>query len=194
MKKDYQRLTNHQQLTKKFPVLSMEGVPEFNRKKWRLKVDGLVEESFELTYEEVQNLPKISITKDFHCITGWTKENTKWQGVSIKTLAEKAQISPETTHVSFYCMSPYSTALTFEEAFDETVLLAYSFEDKPMEPEHGFPLRLVVPKKWAYKSAKWVNHVRFLDKLEPGYWESRGYTQDAEIDPEAIEEIEKQKK
>ena len=172
----------------------MEKVPKFDKEKWVLKVDGLVEENLRLTYNELHELPKTGITHDFHCITGWTLPDTQWKGVSIKTLAKMAKMKPETSHVSFYCMSPYSTALTLEEAFDETVLLAYDFDNKPLEPDHGFPLRLVVPKKWAYKSAKWVDHIRFLDKLELGYWEQRGYTQEAEIDPGVIKEVEEQKK
>jgi len=176
-----ERVPPHQRIASdKFPVLHVGSVPKFNPKTWDFKVEGLVETPLKLDYSEFLKLPSVVSVSDFHCATGWSVLNNKWEGVTFKTIFGMVKPKPNAHYVTVVADGDYTTSLPLENLIDNDVLLAYRLNDKPLEPEHGGPLRLVVPKKYAYKSAKWVRKLRFTEKQEIGYWEQRGYSNTAD--------------
>ncbi len=172
------RIPPNQRVTSKFPILHVGDIPKFDPKTWSFSVEGLVENPLKLTYEEFLRLPKVLSVSDFHCVTGWSKLDNNWEGVAVKTILNLAKPLREARHVTVVAERGYTANLALEDLGDD-VLLAYRLNDKPLEPEHGGPLRLVVPKKYAYKSAKWVRKLRFTEEEELGYWERRGYSNKA---------------
>jgi len=164
----------------KFPVLHVGAVPKFDAEKWDFTVEGLVDASLKLTYNEFLKLPRTVSVSDFHCVTGWSLLDKKWEGVAFKTIFDTVKPKPNAHYVTVVAEGGYTTSLPIEDLLDNDVLLAYKLNDKPLELEHGGPLRLVVPKKYAYKSAKWVRKLRFTEKQELGYWEQRGYSNSAD--------------
>jgi len=143
-------------------------------------VEGLVENPVHLSYDEFLRLPKVERVSDFHCVTGWSRLDNRWEGAAFKTIADLVKPLKEARYVTVACEGDYTTSLPIKELLEPDVLLAYGFEGKPLEPVHGGPLRLVVPKKYAYKSAKWVRKLRFTKDQELGYWEKRGYSNTAD--------------
>lgn len=178
MKKD--RLPPGQRLIEDFPVLHHGYIPEFDENTWDFTVSGLVENPLKLMYKEFLALPFTKLITDFHCVTGWSKFDLKWKGVLFKTIATMAKPFREARFVSIIAEHGYTTNLPLEVAMDDNVTLAYEYDGKPLTPEHGFPLRLVVPKRYAYKSAKWVRGVEFLKEDRPGFWELRSYSNSAD--------------
>ena len=174
------RLPPNQRITSKFPVLHVGPVPKFDLNAWDFVVEGLVSNSVRLTYEEFLKLPRVASVSDFHCVTGWSRLDNKWEGVSFKTICDLVKLLNKARFVTVVAEGDYTTSLPLEDLLDDDVLLAYRLGDRPLEPEHGGPLRLVVPKKYAYKSAKWVRKLRFTEKQELGYWEKRGYSNTAD--------------
>jgi DMSO/TMAO reductase YedYZ molybdopterin-dependent catalytic subunit len=169
------RLPPGQALTDRWPVFSTTGAPRFDPETWRFRVSGLVAEPLELTYNEFLRLPHVETTSDIHCVTRWSRLDNQWEGVTFRTIAAMAKPLPEAQFVLFRCMVPYSTSLPLEACMDDDVLFAHSHDGLPLLPEHGWPLRLVVPKLYFWKSAKWVNSVEFMDKDQLGFWEKIGY-------------------
>jgi DMSO/TMAO reductase YedYZ molybdopterin-dependent catalytic subunit len=155
-------------------------VPKFDPKTWDFVVEGLVENPVKLSFDEFLKLPKVVSISDFHCVTGWSKLNNRWEGVLFKAVAELVKPLKEVRYVTIAAEGDYTTSLPLNELVSDDVLLAYGFEGKSLEPVHGGPLRLVVPKKYAYKSAKWVRRLRFTREQELGYWEQRGYSDSAD--------------
>ena len=174
------RVPPNQRLTEEFPVLHVGPVPKFDRDTWNFVVEGLVENPVRLGFDEFLKLPKTVSVSDFHCVTGWSRLGNRWEGVSFKSVADMVKPLKEAKYVTVVAEGDYTTSLPLEELLDDDVLLAYGFEGKPLEPVHGGPLRLVVPKKYAYKSAKWVRKLRFTKEQELGYWEKRGYSNSAD--------------
>lgn len=169
------RLPPGQALTDRWPVLSATPAPHFNKDHWRLRVRGLVRRELELTYDEFLDLPHVAVRSDIHCVTRWSRFDNLWEGVSFRTIADMAGPLPDARFVLVGCMVPYSSNLPLEECLRDDVLFAHSHDGLPLLPEHGWPLRLVVPHRYFWKSAKWVNEVRFLDKDHLGFWEKLGY-------------------
>jgi len=155
-------------------------VPEFDVQKWKLTVDGEVEKPQELGWNAVLSLPKTMQTADFHCVEGWSVLDNKWEGVAFKTIVEKTKPKPDAKSVLFSCADGYTTSLHITDLLDSDVLLAYKLNNKLLEPENGGPLRLIVPKKYAYKSAMWLQKITFTIKHVLGYWEMRGYSDNAD--------------
>lgn len=177
-KKD--RLPPGQKLADNFPVFQYGDVPEFDEKKWSFTVTGLIEKPLKLTYKEFLSLPSTELTTDFHCVTGWSKFDILWKGVLFKTIASMTKPRKEAKFVEIIAEYGYTTNLPIAVLMDNDVMFAYGFEGKPLTREHGFPLRLVVPKRYAYKSAKWVRGITFLKEDRPGFWETRGYSNSAD--------------
>jgi len=175
-----ERIPPNQRITAKFPVLHIGPIPKFDRKAWDFVVEGLVENPLRFTYEEFLKLPKVASVSDFHCVTGWSKLDNRWEGVAFKTIFNMVKPLKKARYVTVVAEANYTTSLPLEELLENDVLLAYGHDDKPLAPEHGGPLRLVVPKKYAYKSAKWVRKLRFTEEQELGYWEKRGYSNTAD--------------
>ena len=180
MSEKKERIPPNQRVTSKFPVLHVGNIPTFDPRTWDLVVEGLVENPLRLTYEKFLNIPKIVSASDFHCVTGWSKLDNKWEGVSFRTISDLVKPLKNAKYVTIVSEGNYTTSLPLEDLLDDDVLLAYRLDGKPLEPEHGRPLRLVVPKKYAYKSGKWLRKLRFTEKQELGYWEKRGYSNSAD--------------
>lgn len=180
MNEHKQRMPPNQKVTSEFPVLHEGSIPTFDPESWDFAVEGLVEKPMRLAYKDFLKLPTVVSTSDFHCVTGWSRMDNRWEGVAFKTISELAKPLKKARYVTIVADGDYTTSLPLEDLLDDDVLLAYRFDDKPLEPKHGGPLRLVVPKKYAYKSAKWVRKLRFTAEQQLGYWEKRGYSNTAD--------------
>ena len=174
------RIPPNQRITSNFPVLHYRSVLTFDPKTWDFRVEDLVHNPVKLTYYEFLKLPKTVSISDFHCVTGWSRLDNKWEGVLFKTICDLVKPLKEARYVKIACEDEYTTSLPIADLLDPEVILAYELHDKPLPAEHGGPLRLVVPKKYAYKSAKWVRRLRFTRDQELGFWETRGYSNTAD--------------
>lgn len=175
-----ERVPPGQKETTRFPVLHAGSVPSFKEEDWDFSVEGQVENPLSMSWKEFQELPSVKIISDFHCVTGWSKLDNEWQGVRFSDIAKLAKLKDDARFVTIVAEEGYTTSLPLEDMMDEDVLLAYDFEGERLAPEHGGPLRLVVPKKYAYKSAKWVRKTVFTKEKELGFWEKRGYSDSAD--------------
>ncbi|WP_455278419.1 molybdopterin-dependent oxidoreductase [[Eubacterium] cellulosolvens] len=155
--------------------------PNFEPDKWLLTVDGQVENKSTYNWQEFQEIPTIESMNDFHCVEGWSVRNCKWQGVEFKTLADMVKPTQEAKHVFIECADGYSTSLYLEDLLKDDVLLATRLNDTTLEESLGGPMRLVVPDKYAYKNAMWINRIQFTDKKELGFWEKNGYSYTADV-------------
>ena len=170
-----ERLPAGQYLTKKWPVLSYEPTPKFDPAKYRFNVSGAVAEPFELTWDELQALPRVQLTTDFHCVTTWSRYDNAWEGVHIREILKRANPLPEAKFVMAHSFTGYTTNMPLADLDDDDVIIAFTHDGEPLAPEHGGPVRLIVPKLYAYKSAKWLSGLEFMEKDRPGFWEVRGY-------------------
>lgn len=177
---DQPRVPPGQRVTEKFPVLHYGSIPKFDPQKWDLKVFGLVEEPLTLSYEQFLELPTKRIVADIHCVTSWSKLDTVWEGVPFQQLMKLVQPKPEAKFVMVHCEQGFTTNVPLDVVMDDDVLLAYRYDDAPLTPEHGYPLRLVVPKRYFWKSAKWVRGLELMARDRLGFWESRGYHNNAD--------------
>lgn len=169
------RVPPGQYLTEKFPVLTYGPTPKIDLAAWELKIWGLVENPFTLRWDEFRSLPRKSIHVDIHCVTRWSLLDTTWEGVPFAHLAKRARPLPAATAVMEHAFGGYTTNMQLHELLDAEVLLADTFDGKPLAVEHGGPLRLVAPKLYFWKSAKWLNGLEFLSENRPGFWEHYGY-------------------
>lgn len=156
-------------------------VPKISLKDWVLTVDGEVEKPLRLNWDEFLKLLKVESVSDFHCVEGWSVLKCTWEGVRFKSLV--ALVKPKATaeFASFECADGYTTSLTLEELSGDDVVLAYKLNGDYLEGDIGAPVRLVVPSKYAYKSAMWITRIKFTSKKEMGYWEVRGYSDTADV-------------
>jgi DMSO/TMAO reductase YedYZ molybdopterin-dependent catalytic subunit len=174
------RVPPGQYVTEKFPVLHYGSVPRTDLAAWDFKVYGEVAAPFSLTWQDFKALPRKQVTTDIHCVTRWTKLDTIWEGVPIREILDRAELRPSASHVLAHCEQGYTANLPLEVLDDEDVLLADIYDGKPLEPEHGYPLRLFVPKRYFWKSAKWIRGLEFLDRDILGFWERYGYNNNAD--------------
>jgi DMSO/TMAO reductase YedYZ molybdopterin-dependent catalytic subunit len=174
------RIPPGQYRTEKFPVLHYGSVPKTNLATWDFKVYGLVGAPFTLSWEQFKALPRKTVETDIHCVTRWTKLDTTWEGVPIQHVLELAQLRAEVSHVVAHAEQGYTANLPLSVLDDDDVLLADTFGGEPLELEHGYPLRLIVPKRYFWKSAKWLRGLEFLDHDQLGFWERYGYNNDAD--------------
>jgi len=187
MKTDKPRIPPGQVVTSKFPVLHVGPIPTFDPQRWDFRIFGLVEEEVVFSYQEFMNLPyvsipvgKVEIISDFHCVTRWSRLNNLWEGVTFQELMKHIRPRPEARYVMVHSDGDYSTNLPLQALLDDDVLFAYRHDGRDLTPEHGWPLRLVVPKRYAWKSAKWVRGLEFMEEDRPGYWEAHGYHNDGD--------------
>jgi DMSO/TMAO reductase YedYZ molybdopterin-dependent catalytic subunit len=178
------RIPPGQRLVKGWPILHVGPVPKFNEEEWDLRVEGLVEDPLTLSYGELKSLPNVTVTADMHCVTGWSTLDNAWEGVSFRTLAERARPLPDAAWVIAHCDYGYTSDLSLQAMMEEDVLVAWGHNGEPLAPEHGFPLRLVVPGRYGWKSAKWLRGLEFTGENRRGYWEIRGYHVHADPWPE----------
>lgn len=174
------RLPPGQKLTTGFPVLDLGIQPEIPPDAWTLKLDGLVENPRALSWAEFNALPQVEDVSDFHCVTTWSKYDCRWGGVAFTTLYELAQPKPEAQFVYFTSYDGYSTNVPLEQCLDDDVLVATRFEGGPVPREHGGPARVIIPKLYAWKGAKFVKSITFLAQDKLGFWEVRGYSNSAD--------------
>ncbi len=169
-----------QYLSEKWPVLHYGSVPRTDLATWDFKVWGEVEQPLDLSWVEFQALPRKTVHCDIHCVTRWSKLDTEFGGVPIQAILERAGLKPSARFVVAHCEQGYTTNLPLTVLDDDDVLLADTYAGAPLEPEHGYPLRLLVPKRYFWKSAKWIRGLQFLDHDVPGFWERYGYHNDAD--------------
>lgn len=165
--------TDHPAITSKIPKIDL--------KTWTLTIEGEVEKTLKLTWDEIVKLPSTESVSDFHCVEGWSVLDCKWQGIGFRAILDLVKPKQSAKSVTFECADGYTTSLTLKELSIDNVLLAYKLNSGQLEEGYGFPLRLVVPDKYAYKSALWLTHIRFTAKKELGYWEKRGYSDTADV-------------
>ena len=162
-----------------WPVLDLGQTPAVSTERWRLAVDGAVETPLTLSFADLLALPQVDVDADFHCVTGWSVLDVAFRGVRLETIAALARPAGEATHLMCHGHGGYSTNLPLEEALKPDVLLVHAIDGKPLAPERGGPIRIVVPQLWAWKGAKWVNRLEVLTHDRRGYWEIRGYSNTA---------------
>lgn len=176
---DDERLPPGQHRVSKLPVLDLGIHPAIDPAEWRLSIHGLVSHPLELTWEALQTYPQVVITADIHCVTHWSCLDVSWSGVAMKHLLEIVQPQPEGRFVTLHCYDNYTTNLPLAALLDDDVLLAHSVNGEPLSVEHGGPVRLVVPKRYFWKSAKWIKAIEIHAEDRPGFWEVRGYHNEA---------------
>lgn len=169
------RVPPGQYVTPDFPVLSAGPTPRIALDDWTFTIDGLVREPVTWSWKEFTELPAQTFTVDIHCVTKWSKLDTRWKGVTVDVLLEYVDLDPKAGFVTATCYGGYTTNLALPDILNGQAFVAYEYDDRPLAPEHGGPARLVVPHLYFWKSAKWVNGFRFMEKDKRGFWESLGY-------------------
>jgi DMSO/TMAO reductase YedYZ molybdopterin-dependent catalytic subunit len=169
------RLPPGQYLVTDFPVLSAGPTPHTPLDRWSFTLEGLVRSPVRWTWDEFLKLPSADFTVDISCVTKWTKLDTKWRGVTVDTLLESVDVDGAGRYVMAFSDGGYTTNVPLAEVVNGQAFIAYQFDEKPLAAEHGGPARLVVPHLYFWKSAKWVRGLRFVDRDQPGFWESLGY-------------------
>ncbi|UCD96534.1 MAG: molybdopterin-dependent oxidoreductase [Candidatus Bathyarchaeota archaeon] len=159
----------------------IEKNPAVDLAKWTLEIDGEVENPIKLTWSDFRRLSASDCVADFHCVEGWSITGCKWRGVKLTELAGIVQPKAKAKYVSFSCYDGYTTSLGLAEALQEHVLLAFELNGQPLDEALGGPVRVVVPDKYAYKSAMWIKRIVFTETRELGYWEKKGYSQTADV-------------
>jgi DMSO/TMAO reductase YedYZ molybdopterin-dependent catalytic subunit len=186
------RVPPGQSLTEKFPVLHYGPVPGFDPDTWDFRCWGEVEQPLRLTWQEFNQLPRTQMTLDLHCVTGWSKFDTSWEGVTLHTLMEQGllKVKPTVRHILQHAEYGFSANLPIEVAMQDNFLLATHFNDQPLTPDHGYPLRGVVgaiPSRrelkdvYLWKGAKWLRGLEFLAEDEQGFWEKAGYHNEGDV-------------
>jgi DMSO/TMAO reductase YedYZ molybdopterin-dependent catalytic subunit len=161
-------------------VLHNGSVPRFEPSLWDFRVAGEIERELRFTWDEFQQLPMKTVHADMHCVTRWSKLDNDWYGVPAQEIIARAGVHPNARFVSFICDYGYTTSIPFEVFNDDDVLLAIQHNGEALAPEHGYPLRAVVPKRYGWKSAKWIRRVEFLKDDRLGFWENYGYNNNAD--------------
>ena len=164
-----------QSLTSKWPVLHYGSVPRFNAATWDFRLFGLVEQPVTLTYQQFFALPKTTLTCDIHCVTQWSRLGVVFEGVAVTTVLGLAKIRPEAKYVMVHGEQGYETNVPLEYLQADDALFAHRADGDDLTPDHGYPLRLVIPRLYFWKSAKWVRGLEFLAGDRPGFWERNGY-------------------
>jgi len=166
---------------KDWPVRTAEPRPDMDPESWTLRITGMVERSLILTFQEIRELGTVEILRDFHCVESWSVPHNKWKGVPVHRVLERANPLPDARYAIVSSPGGYGTNLLLEVLLRPDTLLAWERNGKPISRDHGYPLRLIVPDLYAYKSAKWVSEIRLLDADVLGFWEQRGYHKGADV-------------
>lgn len=177
------RVPPGQYVTEKFPVLHYGSVPSYINleQTWDLRVWGEIEEPKRFSFAEFRSLPTVTITTDIHCVTRWSKLDTTWTGVRFRDFLDHIPpLKPTAKFILWHCEAGYTANVPLEFMMGDDSLLAYMYEGKELDPEHGFPLRSLAPKKYLWKSAKWLRGIEFLSEDQLGFWERYGYNNNAD--------------
>lgn len=175
-----QRLPPGQREVKNWPVLDLGIQPEIALDQWELTIDGLVDHPTVWGWSQFISQPPFADVSDIHCVTAWSRYDNHWEGVSAKHILSVVKPTDAVSHVIFHSYDGYTTNLKLSVFDDEDVLLAHRWEGKPITTEHGGPVRVIVPKFYFWKSAKWINRIEFVEGDRPGFWEERGYHNDGD--------------
>ena len=170
-----QRVPPGQYLTEKWPVLHYGPIPSFDPKRWDFRVWGRVENEVRLSWQEFEKLDQTQVQADMHCVTTWSKLDQKWEGIPFKRIVELAKPLPDAKFVIAHSEHGFTANVPIEVTQDDDVLIALRANGAALTPEHGYPARLVIPKLYAWKSAKWLRGIEFATTDKPGFWERNGY-------------------
>ena len=173
--KGERRLPPGQYKSDKFPVLDLGIHPPFDADAFRFKVWGEVENPIDLSWTQFRDLPRVGLRADFHCVTRWSRMELDWEGVHFREVLQRVRPKPGAKAVMAHSLDGYTTNVLLSDLDDEDVILADTLHGKPLPVEHGGPVRLLVPKLYGWKSAKFLHGLEFLPEDKPGYWEERGY-------------------
>jgi DMSO/TMAO reductase YedYZ molybdopterin-dependent catalytic subunit len=177
---DPARLPPGQSPTTKFPVLTVGRTPRVAPEEWSLEVMGEVEAPLTLSWADLMARPQVDQVVDVHCVTRWSQFDMDWRGVGVRALIEQARPTSRATHVMVHAHGDYTTNLPLEALLDEDVLIAHTLDGEPLAREHGGPARLLVPRRYLWKSAKWVRALELMEGDRPGLWERNGYHNDGD--------------
>jgi DMSO/TMAO reductase YedYZ molybdopterin-dependent catalytic subunit len=177
---DPRRLPPGQVLTQKWPVLSYGSTPRYEMERWQLRLFGDVEVPVTLSWAQLQGLAQTRVTADMHCVTTWSRLDNNWEGVAFKEIVGLVRPRSSAAYVIAHCASNYTTSLPVAVLNDQDVVLASRHDGEDLSPDHGGPLRLVVPKKYAWKSAKWLEALEWVEHDRLGFWERNGYNNSAD--------------
>jgi DMSO/TMAO reductase YedYZ molybdopterin-dependent catalytic subunit len=169
------RVPPGQVLTEKWPVLTYGVTPRFDPARWSFRCFGLVAEEVTWSWDQFRALPRVEVRCDIHCVTRWSRLDNRFEGVAIGEIMKRVRRDPAARFVRIHADPDYTTNLPLDELVQDDVVLALAHDGQPLSPEHGGPLRLVVPKLYFWKSAKWLRAFEFLDVNPPGFWEANGY-------------------
>jgi DMSO/TMAO reductase YedYZ molybdopterin-dependent catalytic subunit len=172
---DPDRLPPGQYFTERFPVLHVGDVPQISPESWDLSVFGLVRAPRHFTLAELRSLPRTTIEVDIHCVTKWSKFDTHWEGVLFRDLLAAVDPDPLAAFVVEHAEHGYTTNLPLADLMGDDTLIAWAYEGAPIEPQHGGPVRMVVPARYFWKSAKWLRGIELVAHDQPGFWEQNGY-------------------
>lgn len=175
-----QRLPPGQREVRNWPVLDLGVQPDVPTDAWTLAVDGLVEAPVAWSWADFRAQPQVESVSDIHCVTAWSRYDNRWTGVSVLHLLDVVRPLPEARHVILHSHDGYDANVPFERFADDDVLLAHSWQGEPLTREHGGPVRLILPKLYFWKSAKWLKRIEFSAEDRPGFWELRGYHNDGD--------------
>lgn len=174
------RLPPGQTLVRDWPVLDLGIHPDVRPEKFRLDLDGALENRISLSFDEFMALPQTESVSDIHCVTQWSRYDNRWRGVAARTLLDLVRPMPEARHVVFHAHDGYTTNVRLDQFDRPDVLLAHEWEGRPIAREHGGPVRVLIPRLYFWKSAKWVRRIQFTISDRPGFWEVRGYHNNAD--------------
>lgn len=170
-----ERIPPSQRETDDFPVLHYGQIPQIDISHWTFAITGLVDKERELNLQEFMALPRVKVLSDIHCVTGWSKLNSIWEGVSTGVIQGLVRILPQAKYLMVHGAQGFTTNLPLKDFFQPDVLFALKHNHNPLSRPHGYPVRLVVPRLYFWKSAKWVTGIEFMAEDRPGFWESNGY-------------------
>jgi DMSO/TMAO reductase YedYZ molybdopterin-dependent catalytic subunit len=175
-----ERLPPGQKLVNDWPVLDLGVQPDMKPENWRLQVMGSVENPIVWRLEQFHAQPQTDFVSDIHCVTQWSRYDNHWRGVSARTILDLCKPKPDARHVIFHAYDGYTTNVKREIFEEDNVLLAHSWEGKPISRAHGGPVRMIIPDWYLWKSAKWITRIEFSPVDKPGFWEVRGYHNEAD--------------
>ena len=164
-----------QTFARRWAIYAALSVPQFDLESWRLSTKGLVEKELNLSFEELQKLPQIKLTRDFHCVTTWSIKDVAWEGLAFREMARMTRVKPEVKWVMFHGADGYTAPVPVEDAMVEDSLVAFKMNGKPIPIQQGFPARPFIPHLYGWKSAKWLTEIEFLAGYRDGYWEAYSY-------------------
>lgn len=170
-----ERIPPGQRETRAWPVLHYGDVPGFDRARWDFRVFGEVSTPLRFSFDEFFALPRLQVKCDIHCVTTWSKLGMLWEGVPVRFLMEKSGVKPTAKYVLAHCEQGFTANIPLSDFTEPDVICGMKADGKDLTPEHGYPLRLLVPKLYFWKSAKWLRGIEFLEKDRPGFWEQNGY-------------------